>query len=407
MMTTGSAPSDFGLPAGYRTNPYPAYEMLRAMDPVLWVPNILGRGAWLVTSHHECAAVLKDNRYGKRAEKVVDPAELQRAHTLVRGDQVAKSMLFVDPPDHTRLRGLVNQAFTPRMLERLRPHIQEIAEDLISQLRGQGTVDLISAFAFQLPIIVIAEMLGVPPEDREQFKAWSNPLAATVDPTVGPEQVQEAWKVLPALTAYLQQIIDRRRKEPREDLISSLIAAHDAGDKLSTEELLATCRLLLIAGHETTVNLIGNGMLALLRHPEQKAWLAAHPEKIAGAVEELLRYDSPVQLTLRVAYEEMTLGGHTVKRGDQVVTLIGAANRDPGVYQEPAQLDLTRANAHTHLAFGQGIHFCLGAPLARMEGQIAINALLQHFPNMKLATEDLTYRGNITLRGLQALPVHL
>jgi hypothetical protein len=228
-----------------------------------------------------------------------------------------------------------------------------------------------------------------------------------VDPTATPEMLQEAVVVLPQLTAYLEGIIEERRQAPQADLISALIQAHEAGDKLSGEELISTCRLLLLAGHETTVNLIGNGMLALLRHPEQRQWLAANPEKIGNAVEELLRYDSPVQLVIRTAYEDTAVGKQTIKRGDQVMVLLGACNRDPLQYEDPAALDLTRANAGTSLAFGQGIHYCLGAPLARMEGQIAINALLRHFPQMKLATEDLQYRGNITLRRLQALPVKL
>lgn len=396
----------FGMPPEFRENPYPFYERLREANPVLWVPGILGRGAWLITSHKECSAVLKDNRFGKEADKVLQPEELAGIRMMATQATV-KTMLFRDPPDHTRLRSLVNQAFTPRMLERLRPHIQEIADHLADEMARQGEVDLIHAFAFQLPIIVIAELLGVPPEDREQFKAWSNPVSALVDPTATPQMIQEAQAAFPQLTAYLERTIAQRRQEPREDLISSLIQAHEAGDKLSAPELLATCRLLLIAGHETTVNLIGNGTLALLRHPEQREWLAANPEAIAGAVEELLRYDSPVQLTMRIAFEEMPVGSQTVHRGDQVVTLLGAANRDPVQFEEPARLDLTRANAGTNLAFGQGIHYCLGAPLARMEGQIAIGTLLRRFPAMRLATDELTYRGNITLRGLKELPVRL
>lgn len=395
-----------GLPPEFRNNPYPFYEMLRSMDPVLWVPEFLGRGAWFITSHRECAAVLKDNRFGKEARKVLSEEQLQAMPFLVQRS-ATKSMLASDPPDHTRLRSLVNQAFTPRMLERLRPHILEIAEGLIGEMKGQEKTDLIGSFAFPMPIIVIAEMLGVPASDRAQFKAWSNPLAQSVDPTASSTVLQEAQRVLPELTAYLERIIEERRREPGADLISSLIQAHDAGDKLSSEELLATCRLLLVAGHETTVNLIGNGMLALLRHPDQRQWLAANPDKISNAVEELLRYDSPVQLTIRTAFEDLQVGDHTIKRGDQVVTLLGAANRDPVQFEDPVVLDLTRKNAATSLAFGQGIHYCLGAPLARMEGQIAINALLQHFPGMELATEELQYRGNITLRGLQALPVKL
>jgi cytochrome P450 len=396
-----------GLPPAFRADPYPFYEQLRAMAPVLWVPGLFGRGAWLVTSHRGCNAVLRENRYGKEPERVLPPEELANRTIVMASKFGAKNMLFRDPPDHTRLRGLVNQAFTPRMLERLRPHVQEIAEELVRQMAGQDEVDLVERFNFALPVIVIAEMLGVPVADRDKFHAWSAPLAAMTDPTATPAMIAAAQAVLPEMTGHMEEIIAKRRVEPQEDLITLLLQAHDAGDRLSTEELLATCRLLLIAGHETTVNLIGNGTLALLRHPEQRAWLAANPDKIVGAVEELLRYDSPVQLTMRIAFEEMELEGQTIKKGDQVMTLLGAANRDPLQFEEPARLNLQRANAQTHVAFGGGIHFCLGAPLARMEGQIAINALLKAFPQMELATEELKYRGNITLRGLQALPVRL
>lgn len=396
-----------GLPPELRVNPYPFYERLRSIDSVLWVPEMLGRGAWMVTSHQYIAAILKDNRFGKEPKRVLTDDELQRVSFFAQRAAASTTMLTSDPPDHTRLRGLVNQAFTPRMLERLRPHIQEIADELIATMKGQGEVDLIGSFAFALPIIVIAEMLGVPASDRAQFKAWSGPLTYLVDPTATPEMLQEALVALPHLTAYLEGIIEERRQEPQADLISSLIQAHEAGDKLSGEELISTCRLLLLAGHETTVNLIGNGLLALLRHPEQRQWLASNPDKIGNAVEELLRYDSPVQLAIRTAYEDVVVGDHPVKRGDQLMLLLGAGNRDPLQFEDPAVLDLTRANAHTSLAFGQGIHYCLGAPLARMEGQIAVNTLLQHFPQIELATEDLHYRGNITLRGLQSLPVKL
>lgn len=393
-----------GLPPEFRTDPYPFYERLRSIDSVLWMPEMLGRGAWVITNHRHGAAILKDNRFGKEPKKVLTEDELWQVPFLAQR-AATSTMLTTDPPDHTRLRGLVNQAFTPRMLERLRPHIQEIADELIAAMKGQSEVDLIDSFAFALPIIVIAEMLGVPAADRAQFKAWSSPLTYLVDPTATPEMMQEALVALPPLTIYLEQIVEARRQEPQADLISSLIQAHEAGDKLSGEELISTCRLLLLAGHETTVNLIGNGMLALLRYPEQREWLAANPDKIGNAVEELLRYDSPVQLVIRTAYEDVAVGDHMIKRGAQVMVLLGGCNRDPLQYEEPASLDLARANAGTNLAFGQGVHYCLGAPLARMEGQIAISTLLKHFPQMRLATEDLQYRGNITLRGLQSLPV--
>ena len=389
----------------FRNNPYPFYRFLYSGGPVFWVPGVFGHGAWFVTGHAECQAVLKDNRFGKEAERVLPPGEipLQPAPDSQLG---RLTMLVRDPPDHTRLRGLVNQAFTPRMLERLRPRIEAVAEALIDGLLdAPAPVDLIGDYAFPLPITVIAEMLGIPPADREQFKAWSNPLARMVDPTATPDMRQAAQGAVQGLTEYFRRIIGERRREPRPDLITSLLQAHDQGDRLSEDELLATCRLLLVAGHETTVNLIGNGTLALLRHPEQRERLAAEPALVAHAVEELLRYDSPVQLTLRVAMAEVPLGGQLIPRGALLFTLLGAANRDPRQYAAPDELDVARENAGTHLAFGQGIHYCLGAPLARLEGQIAIAALLRRLPGLRLAGGELRYRGNITLRGLEALPV--
>lgn len=389
----------------FRQNPYPFYHQLRTTDPVLWVPGLFGTGAWVVTGHQEVAAALKDERLGKESHKVL-PQNHQGAGTMAGFRQnAAANMLFRDPPDHTRLRSLVSQAFTPRVIESLGPHIQEVAEHLIDQFGDAGCVDLIEAFATSLPLIVIAELLGVPPEMRAQFRAWSAPLAATLDPTATPEQMRATMIAYKEIDDYFTGVVEERRKAPGRDLVSRLIAAHDQGDKLETHEMLATCRLLLVAGHETTVNLIGNGILALLRQPEQRQLLVERPELLANAVEELLRYDSPVQMTARIALEEAELGGHTIKPAQQVVTLLGAANRDPRQFDDPDQLDLARKNASTHLAFAHGIHYCLGAPLARLEGQIAISTLLRRLPQMRLAGEGLAFRGNLTLRGLTRLPV--
>jgi cytochrome P450 len=240
---------------------------------------------------------------------------------------------------------------------------------------------------------------------RAQFKAWSAPLAATLDPTATPDQMQATMTAYKELDTYFAGVVEERRKAPGHDLVSRLLAAHSQGDKLETHEMLATCRLLLVAGHETTVNLIGNGMLALLRHPEQQQLLREHPELLTNAVEELLRYDSPVQMTARIALAETQLGGHAIQPAQQVITLLGAANRDPRQFEAPDRLDLTRKNAATHLSFAQGIHYCLGAPLARLEGQIAVSTLMRRLPGLRLANGDLAYRGNITLRGLKRLPV--
>lgn len=410
MSETNAAAAGFGmLPPEFRTHPYPIYEQLRSVDPVLFMPGIFGKGAWLITGHAECAAVLRDSRFGKDPARGMSPEEM----ALLPGSQTdfverrRANMLFADPPDHTRLRSLVNQAFSPRQLERLRPHIAEIAAQLLDQLAARSSADLIAEFAFPLPIVVIAELLGVPPQMRDQFKAWSGDLILGVDPSVSPEQMEQVRAAVRQLDEYFAGLVEERRRAPKEDLISGLIAVHDQGDKLSIQELLTTCRLLLAAGHETTVNLIGNGALALLRHPEQGALLAADPQLAQNAIEELLRYDSPVQLTMRIAFDDLPVGKHTLKKGDVVFTLLGAANRDPLQYADPARLDLRRTNAGTHLSFAMGIHYCLGAPLARMEGQIAIPALLRRFPNLTLTEAELHYRGNLTLRGLQALPVTL
>jgi cytochrome P450 len=268
-----------------------------------------------------------------------------------------------------------------------------------------GEADLIRSFAFPLPVIVIAELLGVSGEDRDRFKAWSVDLTLAVSLGATTEDLARAGRAANGLSAYFQEVIEDRRRAPRGDLISELVRAQEAGDRLSMEELLTTCRLLLTAGHETTTNLLGNGALALLRHPEGRAAVAADPSRMPAAVEELLRYDSPVQMTLRFAMEDAPLGPHTAKRGDFVILLLGAANRDPAQFPDPARLDLGRQNAHTHLSFGGGIHYCLGGPLARLEGEVALAALLARFPKLALAGGPITWRSHMVLRGLAALPV--
>lgn len=391
-----------------RVDPYGVYRYFRERDPVLWVPELLGRGAWVVTGHREANAILRDNRFIKEGYKSLDPetlAEVPAARQMaMEGRQ--HSMLFRDPPDHTRLRGLVSLAFTPRVLERLRPHITAIARDLADRVARAGRIDLIADFAFPLPVTVIAELLGVPAEMRHQFHQWSGPLTLSLNPLASSEQLDRSEQAGRALNQYFQETIAERRQSPRDDLISGLIHAHDDEDRLSDEELVITCRLLLVAGHETTVNLIGNGMLALLRHPEHFQWLRAHPEAVPLAVEELLRYDSPVQLTVRFVGEALELEGRRLQQGQLVLLMLGGANRDPRQFADPNRLDLTR-HPNPHLAFSAGIHYCLGAALARMEGQIAIETLLDRFPGMRRVPGRLKWRENLTLRGLKTLPVIL
>jgi cytochrome P450 len=392
----------------FLADPYRFYRMLSAADPVMWMPGMFGLGAWLVTSHAVCSSSLRGKHFIKEGARVLPPPKLARIPQENTGDLQERrrnNMLFRDPPDHTRLRSLVSQAFTPRHVERLRPRIAAITDKLVDALPTAGAFDLLREVAFPIPVIVIAELLGVPAEDRDRFKAWSTHLTLGLNPGASPEELADVAAAIRELDAYLEGVVAARRRDPRADLISDLIRVQEAGDKLSDGELVATSRLLLTAGHETTVNLIGNGMLALLRHPGEHEALARDPSLVPNAVEELLRYDSPVQMTVRFAAEDTPLGRHTAKRGDVVLFLLGAANRDADEFPDPERLDVRRANAHNHLSLGGGIHYCLGAPLARLEGAIAIGALVRKAPAMKLVTQDLTWRKNVVLRGLAALPV--
>ena len=379
-------------------DPYPMYHRLRAADPVHQSPL----GFWVLTRYDDVVLALRDPRLAKEAIPAFVAA---RFGLTVVG--AGLSMLDRDPPDHTRLRSLVNKAFTPRVVEILRPHIQQIVDGLLDRAQDAGEMDLIEDFAYPLPVIVICEMLGVPLEDRERFKTWGLDIARGLDAIWLPPDSEVAKRSLAArhqLAEYFRGLIALRRAEPRADMLSDLIAAEEAGDKLSEEELLATCILLLVAGHETTVNLIGNGTLALLRHPAELRRLQQDPGLIASAVEELLRFDGPVQRTARIPSEDVVIGGRTIAKGEMVMPFIGAADRDPAQFPDPDRLDITRGD-NRHIAFGWGIHFCLGAPLARVEGQIAIGTLVKRLPELRLATEKPEFRQSLTLRGLSALPV--
>jgi len=379
-------------------DPYPTYHRLRANDPVHRSPL----GFWILTRYEDVVSVLRDPRLGKEGIEA-----LVAARYGAPAPAVGLSMLVRDPPDHTRLRSLVNKAFTPRVVEVLRPRVQQIVDGLLDAVKRAGGMDLIEDFAYPLPVIVICEMLGVPAADRERFKQWGLDIARSLDALLLPPESDVAKRgagARRALAEYFRALIAERRASPRPDLLSGLVAAEEAGDKLSEDELLATCMLLLIAGHETTVNLIGNGTLALLRHPAELGRLRDDPTRIGSAVEELLRYDGPVQRTTRIPSEDVVLGGRTIGKGEMVMAFIGAADRDPAQFPEPDRLDITRTD-NRHVAFGLGIHFCLGAPLARVEGQIAINTLVSRLPKLALATDRPEYRQSLTLRGLTALPV--
>jgi cytochrome P450 len=388
----------------FRVNPYPFYHQLRAADPVHWSGFL---GFWVLSRYADCVAVLRDaTRFSADPKDLaIDPrlmSDLGADRPLMQMQE--KWMLLMNPPDHTRLRTLVTKAFTPRVVEGMRPRIQDLVDQLLDTVQAAGTMDVIADLAYPLPAIVIAGMLGVPVEDRDKLKDWSSTLARTLDPIVTPEVLTAGDEATLAFIDYFSNLVAKRRQDPQDDLLSGLIAAEEQGDRLSEDELLATAILLFGAGHETTMNLIGNGLLALFRHPDQLEKLRHSPALIQSAVEEFLRYDGPVQMTARTAMENLEIGGRAVSKGQQVIILLGAANRDPAQFPDPDRLDITRAE-NRHIAFSHGIHYCLGAPLARVEAQITINTLLRRVPALQLKNEDLEWREMVTLRGLKALPI--
>ena len=385
------------LSAAVAQDPYPQYADLRERSPV---HRSRLMNAWVFSRHADVDTVLRDHRRFSN-----DP----RKRTLSRRQMASLpgpddyTMLFLDPPDHTRLRALVNKAFTRRAVNALEPHIRGLMNSLLDEVDPAG-FDLMEAVANPLPVIVIAEMLGVPARDRERFRTWSNLRARLLEPTLGPSERAAAAEAGKALDEYFVPIIQARRAEPESDIVSALAQAEEEGDVLTEREMLNMLRLLLVAGNETTTNLIGNGMLALLRHPDDLERLREDPGLIPGAVEELLRFDSPVQTDFRGALEDCEVNGAPVRRGENVVLLIGAANRDPAAFEEPDRLDIGRAEG-SHISFGRGIHHCIGAPLARLEGRIVLEVLLERFASIRLLDERPAYRGGVVLRGLESLPV--
>lgn len=387
------------------SNPYPGYKVLREHRPVHW--NDLFE-AWVFTRYDDVDAVLMHPRFSAdRAKARTRFSEMIRQQQERFGPfSQAPTMLTSDPPEHTRLRRLVSKAFTPRAVEDLRPRIREIVSELLDGVAGRETFDLVDEIAYPLPVIVIAEMLGVPPEDRAEFKRWSNDVVATLSgPFTPPAVIERARKAIDELVEYMSGFIAERRARPRNDLISRLIAAEDDGQVLSEMEIFSTTILLLIAGNETTTNLIGNAMYSLLTQPDQLDLLRSDADLMPSAVEELLRFNGPVQATGRVAMEDIEVGGATVREGQIAFVLLGSANHDPAKFPDPERLDLTR-NPTDHLAFGDGIHFCLGAPLARAEAQITLGALLERYPQMELAGEP-TWGGTFIIRGARKLPLRV
>lgn len=369
------------------SDPYPFYAAMRASDPVHYDPR---RRSWMLMRYADADRALRDTA----------------RFSAEQGAGTPNSMLVSDPPRHTRLRTLVSKAFTPRRVRELRPRIEAIVDHLLDTAADEGEIDVIAAFAYPLPITVIAELLGVDPDQRAFFREESQKIALSIGPSADPYAAAHADEGRGRLVAYFDDLIARRRADPRDDLVSAIVGAEERGDLLNHGELRAMLLLLLIGGHETTVNLIGNGLLALLRNPEQLERLRTENGIERQATDELLRYDSPVQYTGRVAAEDVEINGTTIRRGERVRMMLASANRDPEQFDDPNRLDLTR-DPCDHLSFGMGVHFCLGAELARVEGEIALAAIVRRFPAMRLTDAALRWRPTAVMHGLESLPVAL
>ncbi|GAA3876064.1 cytochrome P450 family protein [Streptomyces sedi] len=393
---------------GFVADPYPAYAWLRAHAPVHRATLPSGVEAWLVTRYRDARAALADPRLSKNPSR--HSADRHASGRVgipgERGAGLMTHLLNIDPPDHTRLRRLVSQAFTPRRVAAFEPRVRELTERLVDGFAGRGSADLIDEFAFPLPIYAICDLLGVPAEDQEDFRSWAGMMLHTSGKRGG------VGRAVKRMRAYLAELIHRKRSEPGDDLISGLIRASDHGEQLTEDEAAAMAFILLFAGFETTVNLIGNGVHTLLGHPAQLALLqeglaAGDDRLLATAVEELLRYDGPVELaTWRFATEPLTLGGRSVGAGEPVLVVLAAADRDPERFAEPDTLDLTRSD-NPHLGYGHGVHYCLGAPLARSEARTALAVLLRRLPDLRRAGDapEPRWRGGLIMRGLRSLPV--
>jgi len=377
----------------FRHDPYPTYERLREADPV----HLTEAGTWVLSRYEDCARALNDPDFG--TEVPLDIREARRALTPPPLAILSETMLFRDPPDHTRLRSVVSAAFTPRAVEALRPGVEQIVDELLSAVEGDGRMDLVADFAHPLPIRVICELLDLPVEDRDAIGVWSRDLAGVVDIPLDDTTVVAGARAAEALVEYFRRLVPARRRRPGNDVLSAL-----ATGALEENELLAVCVQLLFGGHETTQNLIGNGMLALLGHRDQLELLRDEPRLMRTAIEEFLRFDAAGQLAGRWSKRPVVIGDRAIEPGHQVLLLLGSANRDPTAFDDPDVLDVART-PNRHLTFGGGMHFCLGAPLARLEARIAFEALLRRFPRMELATDDPSWRPTLALRGLDSLPV--
>jgi cytochrome P450 len=415
-----------------RANPYPFYEQLRSQDPIHWDEEL---GFWVLTRYADIDSLYTDERFSRAQGLMRNFERLSESERqIVRPvyHSFSKTVFYADPPDHTHLRGLMNHAFTPRRVERLRPYIQTIVNELLEAARGKPEIDIIHDLAYPLPVMVIAELLGLPGSDRARFKTWSDDLFAILGTVRHKPQtlLDRAAQSLGEMTDYVRNLSRKRREFPQDDLLTALLSFTDddhldcphphgsssatdelvreqkASATLTEEELVANINILLSTGHETTTHLIGNGLLALLQHPDQIQRLQAQPVLLAPAIEEMLRYDSPVQITYRSALEDASLGGKIIHKGDLVNTVLGSANRDLQRFSNPDRFDITR-NEGRHLGFGVGIHFCIGAPLVRLEAEIVFETILRRFPKIRLASETLEWQEHPIFRGLKALPVGL
>jgi pimeloyl-[acyl-carrier protein] synthase len=418
-----------------RTNPYPFYEQLRNHDPVHWDEEL---GFWVLSRYADIDSLYTDDRFSRaqglmRGFQRLSESERQIVEPVYHS--FSKTVFYADPPYHTHLRGLMNHAFTPRRVERLRPYIQRIVDELLASAQSNGaTIDVIRDLAYPLPVMVIAELLGLPASDRDRFKQWSDDLFAILG-TVRhkpSELLERAAQSLNEMSDYVKDLSRKRRASPQDDLLTALLAVteedalacpHPHGSSmphgtpeltrdqatsstLTEEELVSNINILLSTGHETTTHLIGNGLLALIQHPAQMQKLQSQPAMLSSAIEEMLRYDNPVQITYRSALEEAEINGKLIRKGDLVNSILGSANRDPQRFSNPDHFDITR-NEGRHLGFGIGIHFCIGAPLVRLEAEIVFETILRCFPKINLATETLEWQEHPIFRGLKSLPVHL
>ncbi len=391
------------LAPAVRWNPHPIYARMRIEAPICKMPHFeQGAYPWLLTRYDDCMLLQSDERFAKDFARIDTTGRYQDSPAAA----INRHMLMVDPPDHTRLRGLVHKAFTPRMIARMNDRVHQITKRLLDAMEGQPELDLIQAFAYPLPITVIAELLGIPAEDHAMFRRWSHTILMG---SVRGDNADLVGTAAMEFIFYFHEMFDKRRAEPQDDLITALVQVEESGDVLDSQELISMVFLLLLAGHETTVNLIANGTLSLLRHRDQLQLLQAQPDLIKSAVEEMLRYEGPIgATTMRWALEDVELHGQVIPAGEMVLASLLAANRDPEVFAAPDTFDIRRTS-NKHMAFGYGIHYCLGAPLARMEGAIAIQTLFERFPKLELATavESLEWNETLLLRSMKQMPVRL